>query len=133
MAEEEERFVVELALEIQADIFTDLAAGLALIERYAAFQMIYSLEEAVARDLAARATEFHERGLSITGIGQVASFLADTFSEAKEKMVRVAKPMRERRSPDATPLIGVEIKKTGRSTRKGGLRGARTRQIRQAI
>ena len=92
MAKEEERFATELALRIQADIIADLAAGFALTERGSAFQMIYSLEEAIARDLSVRAAKFHEQGLSISSIGQVADFLADTFDAAKEKMTRVAKP-----------------------------------------
>jgi hypothetical protein len=55
--------------------------------------MICSLEEAIARDLSVRATKFHEQGLSISSIGHVAGFLADTFDAAKERMARVAKPV----------------------------------------
>jgi hypothetical protein len=93
MAEGEERTAIELALRIQADIIADLAAGFALTERGSAFQMICSLEEAIARDLSVRATKFHEQGLSISSIGHVAGFLADTVDAAKERMARVAKPV----------------------------------------
>jgi hypothetical protein len=92
MTMEDERFVIELAMEIQADIFADLAAGFALTERGCAFHMVHSLEEAVARELTTRATKFQERGLSARSIGQVAGFLAGTFEAAREKMVSVTQP-----------------------------------------
>jgi hypothetical protein len=91
--EDIERFVIELTLELQANMFADLAAGFALTDRNTAAEMIRSIEQQIAHGLKARANEFRERGLSTDGIRQVAGFLADTFSEAKQKMAQVAKPV----------------------------------------
>jgi hypothetical protein len=84
MAEDAE--FVDLTLGIQADIFIDLAAAFARLNRIAAAEAIRNIEDKIARDLTERAIDLGARSLSAKGIAQVAGYLADTIEEARQKM-----------------------------------------------
>ena len=84
MAEDAE--FVELTLGIQADIFIELAADFARLNRIAAAETIRNIEDKIARDLRERAVDLRMRRLSAEGIAQVAGYLADTIEEARQKM-----------------------------------------------
>jgi hypothetical protein len=84
MAEDAE--FVDLTLGIQADIFIDLAAAFARLNRIAAAETIRNIEDKIARDLRERAVDLRMRRLSAEGIAQVAGYLADTMEEARQKM-----------------------------------------------
>jgi hypothetical protein len=88
---DDESLIIDFTLTIQADIFADLAAGFARADSRAAAEMISSIEKRIASELRTQADSFRRRGLSTDGIGQAASFLADTMREAKQKMAGTAK------------------------------------------
>ena len=81
-----ELVAIDLTLGIQADIFIDLAAGFARINRFAAAATFRTIEEKIVHDLRERATDLRAQGLSTDGIAQVASFFGDTIKEARLKM-----------------------------------------------
>ena len=83
---------INLTLALQADTIVDLAVGFAQVNRSAAEETIYAIEQRIARDLSKRAADSQARGLGTEGFAQVASFMSEVITEAKEKMAQADKP-----------------------------------------